>query len=119
MLQRLFADPGLVNRQMVDDVLKYKRLDGVQGSLETLSREPLPGRPPDAGARGRARGRLRRPVLVIWGERDAIIPPAHAEAAPSRAETHVLPDVGHSPHMEAAGDVNRLLEGFLAGVRAG
>jgi pyruvate dehydrogenase E2 component (dihydrolipoamide acetyltransferase) len=41
------------------------------------------------------------------------------EAAPSRAETHVLPGVGHSPHMEAAGDVNRLLEGFLAGVRAG
>jgi pyruvate dehydrogenase E2 component (dihydrolipoamide acetyltransferase) len=31
----------------------------------------------------------------------------------------VLPGVGHSPHMEAAGDVNRLLEGFVAGVRAG
>jgi pyruvate dehydrogenase E2 component (dihydrolipoamide acetyltransferase) len=58
-------------------------------------------------------------VLVVWGERDAIIPAAHAAAAPSRAETTVLPDVGHSPHMEAAGEVNRLLEGFLAGVRAG
>ena len=31
VLQRLFADPSLVNRQMVDDVLKYKRLDGVRG----------------------------------------------------------------------------------------
>jgi pyruvate dehydrogenase E2 component (dihydrolipoamide acetyltransferase) len=59
------------------------------------------------------------PVLVVWGERDAIIPAAHAEAAPARAEIHVLADVGHSPHMEAAGEVNRLLEGFLAGVRAG
>ena len=36
VLQRLFADPDLVNRQMVDDVLKYKRLDGVQAALEAL-----------------------------------------------------------------------------------
>jgi pyruvate dehydrogenase E2 component (dihydrolipoamide acetyltransferase) len=119
VLQRLFADPGLVNRQMVDDVLKYKRLDGVQGSLETLSGSLFP----DGGQTRVLAAELEDgypgPVLVIWGERDAIIPPAHAEAAPSRAETHVLPDVGHSPHMEAAGDVNRLLEGFLAGVRAG
>jgi pimeloyl-ACP methyl ester carboxylesterase len=43
---------------------------------------------------------------------------AQAGAAPARAETHVLDGVGHSPHMEAAGEVNRLLEGFLAGVRA-
>ena len=43
------------------------------------------------------------PLLVIWGAEDAIIPAAHAEAAPSRAEVHVLDGVGHSPHMEAAG----------------
>jgi len=119
VLQRLFADPGLVNRQMVDDVLKYKRLDGVQGSLETLSGSLFPDGRQTRVLAAELEDGYGGPVLVIWGERDAIIPPAHAEAAPSRAETHVLPDVGHSPHMEAAGDVNRLLEGFLAGVRAG
>ena len=60
-----------------------------------------------------------RPGARDLGREDAIIPAAHIEAAPSGAETKVLPDVGHSPHMEAAGEVNRLLEGFLAGVRAG
>ena len=30
VLEQLFADPALVSRQMVDDVLKYKRLDGVR-----------------------------------------------------------------------------------------
>ena len=119
VLQRLFADPGLVNRQMVDDVLKYKRLDGVQGSLETLSGSLFPDGRQTRVLAAELEDGYGGPVLVIWGERDAIIPPAHAEAAPSRAETHVLPDVGHSPHMEAAGDVNRLVEGFLAGVRAG
>ena len=42
VLQRLFADPSLVNRSMVDDVLKYKRLDGVQGALEALRDQLFP-----------------------------------------------------------------------------
>jgi pyruvate dehydrogenase E2 component (dihydrolipoamide acetyltransferase) len=118
VLQRLFADPGLVNRQMVDDVLKYKRLDGVQEALGTLAGNLFP-----AGRQARVLApeleAASVPVLVIWGEGDAIVPPAQAEAAPGGAETHVLAGVGHSPHMEAAGDVNRLLDGFLTGVRAG
>jgi pyruvate dehydrogenase E2 component (dihydrolipoamide acetyltransferase) len=118
VLQRLFADPDLVNRQMVDDVLRYKRLDGVQAALGALAGNLFPdGRQARVLAGELADAAV--PVLVIWGEADAIIPAAHAGAAPSRAETHVLPGVGHSPHMEAAGDVNRLLEGFLAGVRTG
>jgi pyruvate dehydrogenase E2 component (dihydrolipoamide acetyltransferase) len=119
VLQRLFADPDLVNRQMVDDVLKYKRLDGVQDALETLAANLFPDGRQARVIAGELEDGYGGPVLVVWGERDAVIPPAHAEAAPSRADTHVLPGVGHSPHMEAAGDVNRLLEGFLAGVRAG
>jgi pyruvate dehydrogenase E2 component (dihydrolipoamide acetyltransferase) len=116
VLQRLFADPGQVSRSMVDDVLKYKRLDGVQTALETLRDRYFPG--------GRQATVLdldgyAGPLLVIWGAEDAIIPAAHADHAPPRAEVTVLEHVGHSPHMEAAGEVNRLLEGFLAGVRAG
>ena len=116
MLQRLFADPSLVNRSMVDDVLKYKRLDGVQATLEAL-RDQLfaDGRQ----ARSLDLDAYSGPLLVIWGADDAIIPAAHAEARAVGAEVHVLDGVGHSPHMEAAGEVNRLLEGFLAGVRAG
>jgi len=119
VLQRLFADPDLVTRQMVDDVLKYKRLDGVREALEALARSLFPSGSQARVVAAELEAGYSGPVLVVWGERDAIIPPAHAAAAPSRAETHVLPDVGHSPHMEAAGDVNRLLERFLAGVRAG
>jgi pyruvate dehydrogenase E2 component (dihydrolipoamide acetyltransferase) len=116
VLQRLFADPDLVTRSMVDDVLKYKRLDGVQEALETLRERLFPeGRQ----ARVLDLEGYAGPLLVIWGERDEVIPAAHAQAAPDRSETRVLPDVGHSPHMEAAGDVNRLLGSFLAGVRAG
>ena len=115
VLQQLFADPGLVTRSMIDDVLKYKRLDGVREALQTLRDRLFPdGRQ----ARVVALDRYGGPLLVIWGERDEVIPAAHAQAAPAQAETHVLADVGHSPHMEAAGEVNRLLERFLAGGQA-
>ena len=36
VLQYLFADPALVSRSMVEDLLKYKRLDGVQAALRRV-----------------------------------------------------------------------------------
>src|SRR5437868_6821321 len=42
VLSLLVHDPALVSRQMVEDVLRYKRLDGVQTALETLAREWFP-----------------------------------------------------------------------------
>jgi len=36
LLGRLFADESQVTRQLVDDLLKYKRLDGVTEALRTL-----------------------------------------------------------------------------------
>ena len=113
VLQRLFADESLVTRQMADDVLRYKRLDGVQEALRALADNLFPG------------GRQQRvlvdelasfsaPLLAVWGEEDRIIPAAHAAALPESAEVHTLPEKGHSPHMEAAGRFNELVEGFLA-----
>jgi pyruvate dehydrogenase E2 component (dihydrolipoamide acetyltransferase) len=117
VLQRLFADPDLVTRQMIEDVLKYKRLDGVQNALRALADGLFPG--------GRQRhvlaGELTAypgPVLVVWGEEDQVIPAEQARLAPDGADVHVLADAGHSPHMEVAGDFNGLVRGFLAGARA-
>ena len=118
VLQRLFADPDLVTRQMIDDVLKYKRLDGVQESLRALADRLFADGRQQRVLTGELQS-VRSPMLVIWGNQDQVIPVDHANAAPESAETKVLPGAGHSPHMEAAGDFNRTLEGFLAGVRAG
>ena len=118
VLQRLFADPDLVTRQMIDDVLKYKRLDGVQEALRALADRLFADGRQQRVLTGELQS-VRSPMLVIWGNQDQVIPVAHANAAPESAETKVLPGAGHSPHMEAAGDFNRTLEGFLAGVRTG
>jgi pyruvate dehydrogenase E2 component (dihydrolipoamide acetyltransferase) len=99
VLQMLFADQSLVTRQLVDDVLKYKRIDGVTEALRTIAGAALASAaevPDDI------------PVLIVWGAEDRVVPVAE------RDDVHVLQGAGHSPHMEAAGEVNRLMEGLLA-----
>ena len=58
------------------------------------------------------------PVQIIWGREDRIIPVAHAEALAARLPVHIIEQTGHLPHMERAGDVNRLLKRFIEGAPA-
>ena len=100
---------------MVDDVLKYKRLDGVQEALERCA----PSCSRTAARRARSSSTPTPGRCSSSGARTTRSSPPTTPTRPARAEIHLLPGAGHSPHMEAAGDFNRLLEGFLAGVRAG
>lgn len=110
-LQKLFADPKLVTRQLIDDLLKYKRLDGVKNSLRTIADTFCPGGTQSSVLRDTL-SELSIPVSVIWGGRDQILPAAHAEGLPSNVQTHVFPDAGHMVYMEAAADVNRTILSF-------
>ena len=112
VLQLLFADPDLVTRQLVDEVLRYKRLDGVEDALRSLQ-ESLFAEGRQQRVLAAELERLDAPILVIWGEQDQVLPAAHAEAAPGGARVEVLSGAGHSPHMEAAGEVNRLVADHL------
>jgi pyruvate dehydrogenase E2 component (dihydrolipoamide acetyltransferase) len=111
-LRLLVHDPALISRAMVEEFLRYKRLDGVAQALETIARAWFPqGRQAvDVSESLRA---LQLPVQVIWGSDDRILPAAHAQVAQSGSQVHVLNDVGHLPHMEKAGEVNRLLRAMV------
>jgi pyruvate dehydrogenase E2 component (dihydrolipoamide acetyltransferase) len=112
VLADLFADSSLVTRQLVDDLLKYKRLEGVGQALGTLSGKLFAhGRQSSVLAQGL--GGLGKPVLVIWGEEDRIIPVAHARALSGSVQVEVLGHRGHMVQMEAANDVNRVIARFL------
>lgn len=56
------------------------------------------------------------PTLVIWGDRDPIIPVAHAysvlEARPG-SRLKVMPGLGHYPHVEAAPEVADAIHEFF------
>ena len=91
-LQSLVHDPSLISRAMVEEFLRYKRLDGVVPALETIANAWFPrGRQAvDLAATLHA---LKMPVQVIWGRDDGIIPVAHAAAGASPAQVHVLDGV--------------------------
>ena len=105
VLETLFADSGLVSRQMVDDVLKYKRLDGVEPFLIAMSKSL---RQQDTPLKSLQAG-VVPPTLVVWGNEDQVIPAAHAQNVPG-AKAHVFDGAGHMVFMEKANEVNALLK---------
>lgn len=110
-LDRLFADPSLVNKQLIDDVLKFKRMDGSDSYLRLMADCFW-----NAGKQSRVlRDRLSAlgiPVLVIWGSNDRIIPATHAQDLPANVEIHIIPESGHMVQMEAAPKLNRMVQSF-------
>ena len=83
VLELLFADKSLVSRQLVEDVLKYKRLDGVEGVLKSLAGALFAGRKQQDQLAAKLAGKLP-PTLVIWGKEDQIIPADHASETSRR-----------------------------------
>jgi len=112
VLEHLFADPGLVNRSLVDGVLRYKRLDGVTESLTALAQGVFPGGAQRWVEPGAVAG-LEAPVLVVWGAEDRIVPAAHADAA-AGATVEIVEGAGHMVQMEASPRVNALITAHVA-----
>ncbi|HEY7750293.1 MAG TPA: acetoin dehydrogenase dihydrolipoyllysine-residue acetyltransferase subunit [Aestuariivirgaceae bacterium] len=107
-LEKLFADPQLVSRDMINDVLKYKRMDGVDKVLRTIAAGAFAGGKQSAVLREQLAA-AKAPVQVIFGAQDQIIPAKHAEGLGGNVKVRIIPQASHMPHMEAAGEVNRLI----------
>jgi pyruvate dehydrogenase E2 component (dihydrolipoamide acetyltransferase) len=112
-LEQLVVDPAAISRSMVEEVLKYKRLDGVAEALAAIAAALFPGGR-QAGNLRDALARARLPRQVIWGREDRVIPAAHAEGLPAAVAVHLIAGAGHLPHMEKSSEVNRLILASVA-----
>ncbi len=68
-------------------------------------------------ALSRLRLRAEVPTLVIWGDRDPIIPVEHGhavQAARPNSTLAVLPGLGHFPHVQAPAEVAAAIDEFIA-----
>lgn len=108
---KLFADPKFMTRAMLEDIVRMKRIDGVNQALRQIADGAFP-----AGVQ--ARTDLHRvletskvPAQVIWGAEDSIIPARHAENAGIPAV--VLEAAGHMPQIEQTAAVARAIRGFV------
>jgi len=108
VLERLFADPAKITSAMVEGALRFKRLEGVPQALSRVA-EAI------ANDHGQVRDiaaqieMLDCPVMILWGEQDAIIPVPKPADMPANAELRTLAGVGHMPQMEASPDVNAIV----------
>jgi pyruvate dehydrogenase E2 component (dihydrolipoamide acetyltransferase) len=107
-LSLLVHDPALVSRRMVEDVLRYKRLDGVDAALQAIARAWFDGDRQRISVRDQIAA-LKMPLQVIWGRDDRVIPAAHAQALGKQQEVHIIDSAGHLPHLEKASEVARLI----------
>lgn len=111
VLGDLFFDQNLVSRSMIEDLLKYKRLDGVQAFLEALKANLFVSGKQSVQI-GAALDASKVPCQTIWGAGDAIIPAAHAGGV-AGAKTTVIEAAGHMVMMEQAARVNDLIKAQL------
>jgi pyruvate dehydrogenase E2 component (dihydrolipoamide acetyltransferase) len=113
VVEQLFSNPELVTRSLVDDLLKYKRMDGVPEALAELG-QSLFSQGKQTETPGLKLQGNTPPVLVIWGAQDQIIPAQHAANAPAGATVAVLDGAGHMVMLEKANEVNALIKKHVA-----
>jgi pyruvate dehydrogenase E2 component (dihydrolipoamide acetyltransferase) len=104
----LFADTALVNREMLDNLAKFKRLDGVQAALELIAGSTLYAAETDGVA---AAIPSAIPALAIFGAHDKVVP---QPAAPPAHIAHISLPTGHMIHMEAPAEIGKAVGAFLA-----
>ena len=114
-LRNVYGDPSRVTPALVD---RYYELTLREGNRAALARRFAAGR--HAADTSRI-GQLRVPTLILWGELDRLIPPAHAgyferDIPGSRRVT--FPGLGHVPHEEDPAATVSVVRGFLASIDA-
>jgi pyruvate dehydrogenase E2 component (dihydrolipoamide acetyltransferase) len=106
LLEMLFADPSAVSKDMVEDILKFKRTDGVEEALSAIRDRMVAG--DDAKALNADLGKLPA-TLVIASHTDRIVGAPDEGALPSNVRVIWIDKAGHMPHLEQAAEVNALI----------
>jgi pyruvate dehydrogenase E2 component (dihydrolipoamide acetyltransferase) len=91
---------------MVDDVIKFKRLDGVDDALRKLRDKIVDGS--QFAGLGDVLARVRPRIIVGSGDRIVGVP--ERSLLPEGVTLTVIDGVGHLPHLEKAADVNAILK---------
>jgi pimeloyl-ACP methyl ester carboxylesterase len=111
-LNKAIVHKEIVNDAMIDSYWDFARMEGTRRATMTRFAET-----PDTYVRDHT-ATLKMPVLILWGEEDALIPLAIAhdwQKAVPGSKLIVYPKTGHIPMEEvadkSAGDVRKFLSG--------
>ena len=115
-LTRFFAQSGLIQQALVEQLYQQRTLPGAHEALVATADAAFADGQQRIDLRDTLSG-LNIPVLVVWGDADAVIPVAHAQEArrAPQSRLEVFAGGGHCPHIESADALNQLLQSFLEG----
>jgi pimeloyl-ACP methyl ester carboxylesterase len=120
MAERLpFADPRLANSVRIDHALAIARQPDPNTVMRETIRELATWRGTKDGWRrelAAAVAKHPRPTLIVWGDRDRVLPARHLEAARRllpHADTHLFTGIGHMPQIECPDEFSALILAFL------
>jgi pyruvate dehydrogenase E2 component (dihydrolipoamide acetyltransferase) len=115
VLRLLLAHECRPSLAMVNDLLRYKRLDGAEPALRKfagfMTEEERSASDALAG--------VNSPVHVLWGAGDRIIRPLAANALSTRHRFTVLEGTGHMPHIEKSTEVVGAIEAAVESAEQG
>ncbi|HET9659056.1 MAG TPA: alpha/beta fold hydrolase, partial [Thermomicrobiales bacterium] len=107
----------LVTDRGVDEMTGFQA-DGGWAAQQAVANAAFPGGTQSNGLE-RALASVDKPVLLIWGEHDRVIPLDHAIAASTvfpDAILKVLPATGHVPQVERAAEVTTAIDRFIRSI---
>jgi pimeloyl-ACP methyl ester carboxylesterase len=110
-LKPAYADPAMLTAELVDRYDDLLRAPGARQALLDRMRQTVLVDPRPLLAA------IKAPTLLLWGERDAMIPVANARdylKAMPNARLVSFPASGHLPQEEASADSAAAVEQFLA-----
>lgn len=110
-LMNAFGDPSRIEEESIASRARGFRVRDTAEALMWMLDSPR-----DSDLPGSA-GQLNVPTLVIWGEKDRVLPMSHGRRLQRdlpNARLVILEGAGHLPHEEMPEKVNQLLDGFLA-----
>ena len=96
-LELLFADPSMATRDLAEQILRTKRLDGVEAALSAIHAAMSAPSFADLGLR---MAEVAAPLTILASKEDQIVGRLDEAALPSSVRLVWIDGVGHMPHVE-------------------
>jgi pimeloyl-ACP methyl ester carboxylesterase len=110
-VKNVYGDPSKVGEALIDRYYDLTRRAGNRAALV----QRFVQAPPDGEGKI---SQIKQPTLILWGEKDRLIPPDHALRFQKDLAGSVLktfPTLGHVPHEEDPTSTVAVAQAFLAG----
>jgi pimeloyl-ACP methyl ester carboxylesterase len=110
-VKNVYGDPSLVSDELIDRYFDLTTRKGNRQALAERFKQTQPGQMAERISE------IQVPTLILWGQKDRLIPPSLAERFHQdidNSQVHIFPALGHVPQEENPQQTVEVLLTFLA-----